>query len=175
VHGPERATPASLEAILDADLLLFGPGSFVGSTLAVLATADVARAVAESSARRVLLRNVARDEHTNFPGAVDFDDHERLFRDHLVIHALGEPVVFDVLAHADTPGSSPRPDGSNELSFPVAEPGARKHAPDRLRDALIHHFGLAVRSDPPPSVHFGSAVREIELLASRGLRRIGLG
>jgi len=175
VHGPDSATPAALEAILDADLLLFGPGSFVGSTLAVLATADVARAVAESSARRVLVRNVARDEQTNVPGAVDFDDHERLFRDHLVIHALGEAVVFDVLADGGAPGSTPRPDGTAELSFPVSDPSGRKHAPERLRDALVHHFGLATRSDPPPSIHFGTAVREIELLATRGLRRIGLG
>ena len=174
VHGPDRATPAALEAILDADLLLFGPGSFVGSTLAVLATADVARAVAESSARRVLVRNVARGEHTNVPGAVDFDDHERLFRDHLLIHALGEPVVFDVLAHG-APESSRRDDGTTQLSFPVADASGRMHAPESLRDALVHHFGLITSSDPPPSIHFGTAVREIEQLASRGLRRIGLG
>jgi uncharacterized cofD-like protein len=175
VHGPERATDAALEAIVDADLLLFGPGSFVGSTLAVLTTGDVGRAVAESSGRLVLVRNVARDEHTNVPGAVDFDDHERLFRDHLLIGTLGDRTSFDVLAHGDAPGSSIRPDGSVELVFPVAHDGARRHDQDRLAAALAHHFDLEPRSDPPPSIHLDSAVREIDELARLGLRRIGLG
>lgn len=175
VHGPERATDAALEAIVDADLLLFGPGSFVGSTLAVLTTGDVGRALAESSGRLVLVRNVARDEHTNVPGAVDFDDHERLFRDHLLIGTLGDRTSFDVLAHGDSPGSSMRPDGSVELVYPVARDGARRHDPDRLAAALAHHFELEPRSDPPPSIHLDSAVREIDELARLGLRRIGLG
>lgn len=174
VHGPEQATDAALEVIADADLLLFGPGSFVGSTLAVLATGDVARAVAESSARRVLVRNVAREEHTNVPGAVDFDDHERLFRDHLVIGTLGEPVPFDVLTDAPQAGTFHRADGTRELLFSVASPGLRKHDGDKLRAALAHHFDLAPRSELPPSIHYGSAVREVEALAARALARIGL-
>lgn len=175
VHGPERATDAALEAIIDADLLFFGPGSFVGSTLAVLTTGDVGRALGESSARLVLVRNVARDEHTNVLGAVDFDDHERLFRDHLMIGSLGDRTSFDVLAHGEAAGSSVRADGSVELLFPVADEGARRHATDRLATALAHHFDLEPRSDPPPSIHLDSAVREIEELARQGLRRIGLG
>lgn len=174
VHGPEQATAPALEVVGDADLLLFGPGSFVGSTLAVLTTGDVARAVAESGASRVLVRNVAREEHTNVPGAVGFDDHERLFRDHLVIGSLGDPVAFDVLAHGAEARAVAREDGTRELLFPVAEPGHRRHAPGALRAALAHHFELAPRSDPPPSIHYGTAVREIESLAARGLARIGL-
>ncbi len=175
VHGPERATDAAMEAILDADLILCGPGSFVGSTLAVLATGDVCKAIAESSARLVLVRNVARVERTNVPGAVDFDDHERLFRDHLVIGSLGERGVFDVLANADDVGASVRADGSMELAYPVSDEGGRRHDGERLAAALAYHFDLEPRSDPPPSIHLASAVAELEELARRGLRRVGLG
>ena len=41
VEGPEAASQYAREAIERADVLLLGPGSFVGSTLAVLATGEV--------------------------------------------------------------------------------------------------------------------------------------
>jgi uncharacterized cofD-like protein len=180
VHGPERATAAAKAAIFDADVLLFGPGSFVGSTLAVLATADVAEAVASSRARRVLVRNVARDEHTNVPGAVAFDDHERLFRDHLVIGSLGDPVFFDVLVDAPTAGVSTREDGSHELRFPLADAAGRRHEPALLRAGLAAHLGLAARPlDAPPSPDSDEAANVevtgvLRALATRALARLGL-
>jgi uncharacterized cofD-like protein len=179
VHGPERATEAAKAAILDADVLLFGPGSFVGSTLAVLATADVAEAVASSRARRILVRNVARDEHTNVPGAVPFDDHERLFRDHLVIGSLGVPVRFDVLVDDPEAGVSLRDDGSRELRFPLADAAGRRHEPALLRAGLAAHLGLAGRRADTPSRDTqddasAEACHALAELATRALARLGL-
>jgi uncharacterized cofD-like protein len=179
VHGPERATPAAKDAILGADVLLFGPGSFVGSTLAVLATADVAGAVARARARRILIRNVAREEHTNVPGAVGFDEHERFFRDHLVIGSRGEPVPFDVLVDAETAGVVLRDDGTRELGFPLADDTGRHHDPTLLRAGLAAHLGLAARPAPSrpvvedPAEDLPANARVLDL-ATRALSRLGL-
>ena len=45
VEGPDRASPQATLAVAEADLVLIGPGSFVGSTLAALTTGDLADAV----------------------------------------------------------------------------------------------------------------------------------
>jgi uncharacterized cofD-like protein len=180
VHGPERATEAAKAAILGADVLLFGPGSFVGSTLAVLATADVAEAVARTSARRILVRNVARDEHTNVPGAVAFDDHERFLRDHLVIGSGGDPVLFDVLVDDPAAGVSTRTDGSRELRAPLADAAGRRHDPALLRAGLATHLGLAARAADATSSSDSESAANVEAsgvlrsLATRALARLGL-
>lgn len=146
VEGPERASREALAAIAAADVILFGPGSFVGSTLAVLTTADVAAAVVAARARRVLIRNVRSEERTGFPGAVQFDEQERVLRDHLVIGSGGGAVRFDVLAHdPDGPGATRREDGTFEFRSPLAAANGRHHDPDRLAEALARHLGIPLR------------------------------
>jgi uncharacterized cofD-like protein len=173
VQGPERATEAALGAIAQANLVLFGPGSFVGSTLAVLTTAGVAGAVLASRARRVLVRNIAPIEQTGVPGSVAFEDHERLLADHLVISSLGEPAIFDVLSHGANIAVRARADGSSEHEYPMAGGQKRGHDPDKLAAALAHHFGLERRA-PSREVEAPVASAEIERLAALACARLGL-
>ncbi|HSO38911.1 MAG TPA: gluconeogenesis factor YvcK family protein [Labilithrix sp.] len=146
VDGPEVASEEALSAIRDADILFMGPGSFVGSTLAVLTTGNVAGAVVGARGRRILVRNVSREEHSAISGSVPYVDHERILRDHLVIGSGGEPVSFDVLAHdAREAGMRARPDGTRELLGPVASDDGRTHDPARLAEVLALHLGLVPR------------------------------
>ncbi|MFO0550328.1 MAG: 2-phospho-L-lactate transferase CofD family protein [Polyangiaceae bacterium] len=154
VDGPVQANHVATAAIEAADYVFLGPGSFVGSTLAVLTTADIARTVATASGRRVLVRNVRAEERTGFPGAVAFDDHERILRDHLVIGSGGETPLIDVLADAPYTAVNARDDGSSEWLAPLADPARRAHDPAALTAALELHFGLArarASHAPPPS------------------------
>jgi uncharacterized cofD-like protein len=140
VAGPERASPEALDAIERADLLFLGPGSFVGSTLAVLTTANVAEAVARTRARRVLIRNLAAEER-----GTSLEDHERVLRDHLAIGS-GDEVMFDVLSHdAGSPRRVRRGDGSHALSAPLADSTERGHDPALVADAIGDLFGLPRR------------------------------
>jgi uncharacterized cofD-like protein len=148
VEGPEHATPAVVAALLEADFVFFGPGSFVGSTLAVLTTGDVAASVVRSPARRVLVKNVASEERTDVPGAVPTDQHERMLRDHLVIGSLGDPVTFDTLSHFD--GEllrRARVDGSVELLARIADDHGRTHDVERLAHAIGLGLGIGFRPE----------------------------
>lgn len=150
VAGPERASREAIAAIAAADLILLGPGSFVGSTLAVLTTGDIAAAVVSSKARRVLIRNVRAEERTGFPGAVHFDDQERILRDHLVIGSGGSAVQFDVLTHDSTRAHRERrEDGSVQFFHPLAADNGRHHDPARLAQAIALHFGIRASTAEP--------------------------
>jgi len=148
VDGPDVASRQALQAIEAADIVFMGPGSFVGSTLAALITGNIAQAVVNARARRVLVRNVRQIERTGFPGAVQYDDQERILRDHLVIGSGGEGVTFDVLVHDDRDlGETARADGSKELVGPVASNDGRRHDAGRLSSVLAYHLQLAHRAD----------------------------
>ena len=149
VDGPEHATPAVVSALVEADVIFFGPGSFIGSTLAVLTTGDVAAAVVRSRGRRVLVKNVSSEERTDVPGAVPTDEHERMLRDHLVIGSLGDPVTFDTLSHFDGElVRRARVDGTVELLARIADDGGRTHDVERLAHAIGMGLGIGFRADP---------------------------
>jgi uncharacterized cofD-like protein len=61
-----RAYPEAVQAILDADIVVIGPGSLYTSVLPNLLVPDIARAVAASAAYRVFVCNVATE-----PGETD--------------------------------------------------------------------------------------------------------
>ncbi len=140
VEGPERANPEATRALLEADLVFIGPGSFVGSTLAALTTADLARALTRTRAKRVLVNNLEREANVGY----GIDEHERIVRDHLLIKSGGDVVPIDALSHilrghrADA-----RSDGSTEYASQLARPGEHAHDEALLRDSLAHHFRLA--------------------------------
>ena len=170
VEGPERASPEATRAVAEADVVLIGPGSFVGSTLAALTTGDLADAVVRSSARKVLVSNLVREAGESPEGG----DHERLLRDHLMIKSGGGSVMLDVLAHEDAEArSTRRPDGSSELRARLRRGAEATHDGALLASALAHHFELAgaarsaVPSDPAARRRFDDAL-------AAALRRIGL-
>jgi uncharacterized cofD-like protein len=146
VEGPEAASEYAREAIEKADVLLLGPGSFVGSTLAVLATGDVAACVARARARRILMKNVAKEPAPQGIAGFELVDHERMLSDHLLIASEGEPIEFDVLEHdASGLASVPRAEGGRSLGAPMADATGRHHDVLLLREALAQHLELAPR------------------------------
>jgi uncharacterized cofD-like protein len=143
VHGPERASAHAIEAIERADIVFFGPGSFVGSTLAALTTGDIAEAVVSARARRVLVHNLAPEAG----GPIDFhEEHARVLRDHLVIGSRGQLVSFDRLAHDPArTGRAVLTDGSIEWRAPLADGSGRLHDPLRVAAAIGRLFSLGPR------------------------------
>ncbi len=88
---PERPSvyPEAVHSLLDADLIVIGPGSLYTSILPNLLVDDLARALCWSRAKKVYVCNVATQ-----PGETDtFDvvDHVRAIHEHLEVR-LGVPV-----------------------------------------------------------------------------------
>lgn len=170
VDGPDVASHEALRAIDSADFIFMGPGSFVGSTLAAIVTGNIPEAVVRARGRRVLVRNVRPVERTGFPGAVQYDDQERILRDHLVIGSGDDSVTFDVLAHdARDLEQTSRPDGSKELLGPVASDDGRRHDPARLASVISYHLGLAHKPARVPAAANEPADAEAQAIFQRYL------
>lgn len=170
VEGPEHASPEAKQAVAEADLVLMGPGSFVGSTLAALTTGDLADAVVRSPGRKVLVRNLAREADATY----DVEEHERILRDHLMIKSEGEAISLDVLTHEEqAPRALRREDGSSDLRAPLRRAAGGQHDEELLSAAFAHHFGLAPLQRVTPAPDPASRRRfDTALAAAR--RRLGL-
>jgi len=75
-----RPTPGVVEAIHDADLVVLGPGSLFTSVIPCFALVEVARALRETRAVRVLVANLVGE-----PGegvGLKIEDHVRLIEEH---------------------------------------------------------------------------------------------
>lgn len=146
VEGPEHANPEAKHALALADFVFIGPGSFVGSTLAALTTADIASSVVASRARRVLVQNIG-DE----PGATcGIDQHPRIVRDHLLIKSGGDTATLDVLSHAESPchRAAAGSDGATSFFSPLRRGGGDAHDEALVAEALCAHFGLSPAGRP---------------------------
>jgi uncharacterized cofD-like protein len=72
-NAPVKANPKAVDAILDADLIVIGPGDLYGSVLSNLIIPEIARAVGNSKAKVIFNANL-----TNKRGQTDgfgVDDH----------------------------------------------------------------------------------------------------
>jgi uncharacterized cofD-like protein len=146
VVGVEDANPDAVRAVLAADVVFLGPGTFFGSTLAAVTTGDLGAAVATSGARIVFIENLVPEDGRRLgPG-----DAERILRDHLVIKSGGEAVVLDVLRHAEVTRVEHRDDGSRLVFAPVAPEGSRLHDAKLLAAAVGSHF--LASGDAPASL-----------------------
>jgi uncharacterized cofD-like protein len=149
VHGPERALPAALHAIAEADVILIGPGSFVTSTLAALMTGDVAEAVVASSATRLWIHNLAA-EPGQMTGA-DTPAYLRLLRDHLCIGSGRDDFELAFLTHGEPHARRAADERTTALTSPLADPASpTRHDPALVARALAHHFQLTL-VDPTAS------------------------
>ena len=166
VEGPTHASPEATSAIRSADLVLMGPGSFVGSTLAALMTGDLAQAVVATRARRVLVNNLEREPNASY----GIEQHERILRDHILIKCGGDTAPIDAMSH--TPRghrADARSDGSLEYASCLARPGEHTHDETLLATALSQHFGLVpIGPRPTPEVDAAAlALFEEALTAAR--------
>lgn len=128
---PEPSAPeAAVQAILNADQIIIGPGSLFTSVLACALVPDILRALRETTGQRVFVANVANDraEARGF----DLGSHVD------VLNSYGVPV--DVVL-ADGPAADPdqpmlRIGGRPLAHAPMAADDGWGHQPERLGRSL---------------------------------------
>ncbi|GAB3956378.1 gluconeogenesis factor YvcK family protein [Streptomyces sparsus] len=146
-HDPP-AVPEAVEAVLDADWVVVGPGSWFSSVIPHLLVPELLQALTETRARKVLSLNLAPQ-----PGETDGFSPQR----HLEVLARHAPkLAFDVvLADEDAVpdqeslrAAAQRLGGSVELA-PVAAPdGSPTHDPELLAAAYDRIFRMHGRIGP---------------------------
>lgn len=133
------APPESVEAIRDADLLVIGPGSLYTSLLSVLCVSDLARALRETAARRVLVSNLMTQ-----PGETS-GMRLNAHLDAIDAH-LGPGVLDAVLAHGPAVEPWRLAPYTAEGAEPVLEP-LRSGRPERLVVADLATGSGKIRHD----------------------------
>jgi uncharacterized cofD-like protein len=103
--------PEAIQAILDADLIVIGPGSLYTSVLPNLLVPDLARAIATAQATKVYVCNVATQagETEGF----DVSAHVDALRSH-----VGPDMFHSVLANHTFSGSPPPGEGVDWVHLP---------------------------------------------------------
>jgi uncharacterized cofD-like protein len=148
---PETVAPAPgvIEAIDDADLIVYGPGSLFSSVIASTLAAGVARALCRSSARRIFVQNLTTQRgETDDMGLMD---HVDALRRHLGEESLDAVLVNLWTGQVPSQGIVPERGalqsmGLREVIARVATEGGRLHDPQRLAWALYRY---ARSSDEP--------------------------
>lgn len=153
-----RGHPEAIRAILEADLIVLGPGSLYTSVLPNLLIADIREAVRVSPAVKVYVCNVAteRDETAGFTAG----DHLRALHEH-----VGREVCACMLANANTDFVLPAHSGST-MVCPDTDglDGCRvilkdlvdrelpwRHDPQRLARAIIALYSRLAEGGGDPS------------------------
>ena len=108
------AYPRAIRAILDADLIVIGPGSLYTSVLTNLLVPDLAKAIISSSAIKVYVSNVATQAGET--EGYDVAAHVAALRQH-----VGDELVTTVLANQTFIGSRPPGVGVDWVRLPKAE------------------------------------------------------
>lgn len=165
VHGSGEASRAASEAITGADYLVFGPGSFFTSVLAVVSTPGVAPACIASRGHSLLIANLAGEGRQTADWTLE--TYARVLRDHLTIGSLGDVPSIEVLAHGSELGSGASLDDGTPVRFATLAPaGASVHDPGLLAEALCQWFGFRKDSGNRAANH-----QEAETSAEESFRR----
>lgn len=141
---PADPTPCrpAVDAVHAADWVVLGPGSWFTSVIPHVLVPDLADALVETSARRVLVVNLAPE-----PETADFSPEEYL----RVLHQHAPAMRLDVvLADADSVPDPRRLERAADaygarvvLARLRADDGSVRHDPVRLRGALAPILGVA--------------------------------
>ncbi|GAA3396890.1 uridine diphosphate-N-acetylglucosamine-binding protein YvcK [Streptomyces roseoviridis] len=149
-HDPP-AVPEAVAAVLDADWVVLGPGSWFSSVIPHLLVPELLDALVETKARRVLSLNLAPQ-----PGETEGFSPQR----HLEVLARHAPklaldvVLADEAAVPDASAREPLAEAAKRLGAavelaPVARPdGAPKHDPELLAAAYDRIFRMHGRIGP---------------------------
>jgi uncharacterized cofD-like protein len=147
VPGDPPAVPQAVQAVMDADWVVLGPGSWFSSVIPHLLVPELAEALTETRARRVLTLNLAPQ-----PGETEGFSPQR----HLEVLARHAPkltidvVLADVAAVPDCQSLSQAAErlaGRVELA-PVAAPDGPRHDPELLAAAYDRIFRMHGRIGP---------------------------
>ena len=150
-----RGYPEAIRAILQADLIVLGPGSLYTSVLPNLLIGDIREAVRVACAVKVYVCNVAteRDETAGFTAG----DHLRVLYEHvgkgicsyMLVNANTE---FTLPAHSGSTMVSPEVDGIEGCEVVLADLVDRelpwRHDPQRLAETLLELYAR-VHGDAP--------------------------
>ncbi len=145
--GDPPAVPQAVQAVLDADWVVLGPGSWFSSVIPHLLVPELAEALTRTRARRVLTLNLAPQ-----PGETEGFSPQR----HLEVLARHAPkltidvVLADVAAVPDSQSLSQaaeRLGGRVELA-PVSAPDGPRHDPELLAAAYDRIFRMHGRIGP---------------------------
>jgi uncharacterized cofD-like protein len=143
-----QANPDAIRAILQADIIVCGPGSLLTSVLPNMLVEGIRRAVEVSSALKVYVCNVATQHGETDSFTVS--DHYRLLKEHL----KGASLFDFVLANSNTDAVLPEEWHSEPVkvdqltlngarvikSDVVAEENRYRHDSKKLADALIRLY-----------------------------------
>jgi uncharacterized cofD-like protein len=151
-----EAHPEAVRALLDADVIVLGPGSLYTSVLPNLLVEGIAQAVQASRALKMYVCNVAteRGETDHFGVA----DHVQALYRHL------GPGLIDVVLVNRTPAVAPRADQVSPEAGPLPEArirvvhadvvdraSPRYHEPTLLAEAVVELYRIKMpRAEPPP-------------------------
>jgi uncharacterized cofD-like protein len=162
---PESAlpTPGVVDAILAADLVVLGPGSLFTSVIPCFALKEVARALRETRAARVLVANLV-SEHGEAAG-LTLGDHVRLLEEH-----AGGKIVDALLAHDGPIDEETRRRYLDEGSVPLAAPRDDPRGLRVVRSRLLAD-GPKLRHEPQATAV--GLVEAYKLL--RHQRSVGIG
>jgi uncharacterized cofD-like protein len=152
VPSEPPACGAALKAVDAADVLVLGPGSLFTSMLPHLLVPEMASAIQQSSARRVLVLNLAPQpgETAGFAPETHLEvlaQHAPALRFDIVIadpSAVPDPAALQAAA---------APLGARVQLTPVAVPDAPRHDPTRLAGAFREAFGLLEPKDLAALAH----------------------
>jgi uncharacterized cofD-like protein len=117
------AHPGAVRALLEADLIVIGPGSLYTSVLPNLLVPGIGRALRESGAHKLFITNVAT-QHGETNGYTAADHYAALRR-----HLQDDALVDVVLANSNVPADPLNPSWRSE---PVLAPGDADYGAARL-------------------------------------------
>ncbi len=143
-----EAHPDAVQAIMDADIIVIGPGSLYTSVLPNLLVRDIQKAIMATTATRVFVCNVAtqRGETDGF----NVTDHVRALEAHTQGGLVNAVIANDNIAPMlpESWQSSPVPlNGAAEIAGirlveadVVAEQNRYRHDPDKLAATILHMY-----------------------------------
>ena len=126
VPGDAGPPPSAVEAVLEADQIVIGPGSLYTSVLAAAAVPELARAIASSGAQRVFVCNL----RPQIPETQGYDVGQHLSA--LEAHGIRVDQVLCDTSAGMALGTVERPVTDVRLT----DPAGRVHDPGRLAEAL---------------------------------------
>jgi uncharacterized cofD-like protein len=131
-HNPP-AHPEAVRAILEADLIILGPGSLYTSVLPNLLVEGIKRSIMASSAPKVYVCNVAT-QHGETDG-FDVADHLRAIEEH-----IGHGILGHVLANSNLPANIPKAPHSEAVRLDAkVNNGIRLIAADVIDEENRYH------------------------------------
>jgi hypothetical protein len=166
VHAPAVASPAALEALQAADLIVYGPGTFHSSLLPTLMIDGIAAAIDASTAKKIMVLNIAEEPDTRFLSGKDL---VQAAKKHVGPHAFGYVIVNESKQHRGAGYISMEHQDAQALSVEmISEDFEDRTRPGRHRSAMLAQALLSIAKPegaPPPATQAAVPLVSIVMLA----------